>query len=190
MKNLRSQIFAPLAAALLCLALPVLAYPKPLDPPTPLDSQSDATAAQQPGDASASGQTGAQTGNNQPGGDQWTTDEARRAYQAGYDAGLQAASSNAQAAASAPAMASPSSAPAMASDTRSDAGRFGYDDGLAAGRADRNTGHSFRPTDGGSYKKADRGWTPDFGDKQHYRQLYRQSYAEGYENGYNPGTPR
>ena len=70
----------------------------------------------------------------------------------------------------------------------SDATRYGYEDGLAAGRKDKDGGHSFRPTDGDMYKNADHGWTADLGDKDHYKQLYRQSYAQGYQTGYGAAT--
>lgn len=162
----------------LCFAAPVYAHPV-----YAFDPQNDAAAPQQPGDASAPSSVPI----GQQSGDQWSTDEARRAYRAGYDAGLQAAPGSA-----APIPVAPSSAPAMASDmgTHSSAERFGYDDGLAEGRADRDRGHPFKPTDGSMYKSGDHGWTADFGDKGHYRQLYRQSYAEGYQNGYGAATPR
>jgi hypothetical protein len=184
MKNFRNQIFIPVAAAMvLFFAVPVYSYPKPLDP------QSDASVAtQRQGDAYerlgdayengyVHGQADAQAGsprNGQPSGNQWTTDEAHRAYRKGYDAGYQSA---------------PSSTPSAAVPSPG-ANRYGYNDGLAVGRKDHDGGHSFKPTDSEMYKKADHGWSADFGDKEHYRQLYRQAYSQGYQDGYGTETAR
>jgi len=126
--------------------------------------------------------------NSQP-RDQWTTDDARSAYRQGYTAGYAegisaATASNPGAAAGAGTGAAAGTAGAMASPSSKDAGSYGYQDGLAAGRKDKDNGHSFRPTDSDMYKNADHGWTADLGDKDHYKQLYRQAFASGYQAGY------
>ena len=159
-------------------------------------AQSTADSQQQPGAAYQNGfehgKADAQShlpSNSQP-RDQWTTDDARSAYRQGYAAGFAAGSSaTSTAAPGAPAVGAAGAPGAMANPSVSnDAARFGYTDGLAAGRKDREEGHSFRPTDSDMYKNAERGWTADFGDKDHYKQLYRQSYAQGYQAGYG-ATP-
>jgi len=64
------------------------------------------------------------------------------------------------------------------------AGQIGYQDGVNDGANDRQTGHSFRPTEGDNYKNADRGYTSSVGSKDQYKQLYRQGYQQGYQIGY------
>ena len=64
---------------------------------------------------------------------------------------------------------------------------LGYEDGLRIGARDRNTGHSFRPTNGERFEDADRGYNSGFGSKQEYKDTYRSGYREGYERGYNRG---
>jgi hypothetical protein len=191
--NLRTHILK-LAPALCLGAALLFAWPS-------ANAQS-ATAAtdpqQQPGSAYQNGfdhgKADAQShlpSNSQP-RDQWTSDDARSAYRQGYTAGYAAGSSAASTpapGAAAAGTAAAGTAGAMANPSVSnDAARFGYQDGLAAGRKDKDGGHSFRPTDSDMYKNADHGWTADFGDKDHYKQLYRQSYAQGYQAGYG-ATP-
>ena len=59
--------------------------------------------------------------------------------------------------------------------------QYGYQDGLNEGSHDRQTGHSFRPTQDDNYRNADRGYNSSFGSKDQYKQLYRQAYQSGYE---------
>ncbi|MGE5323893.1 MAG: hypothetical protein ACM3SW_13575 [Actinomycetota bacterium] len=68
--------------------------------------------------------------------------------------------------------------------------QYGFQDGLNDGRADRNTGHSFRPTHDRNYKHADRGYDPRFGYLNQYKAAYRQAYQQGYQQGYNSGVWR
>lgn len=189
MQNLRNRLLVALAAAaMLCFAIVTYSYAKP--------QIGAATAGQQPGDAYQNGyQRGladAQTNvspNNQASSDQWVTEDTRRAYREGYNAGYGSVAPDSTPSAAVPL---PGTAPAMASNTavRVDATRYGYDDGLAAGRKDRDSGHSFRPTDSESYKHGDHGWTGDLGPKDHYRQQYREAYAQGYQDGYgSAGNP-
>jgi flagellar biosynthesis/type III secretory pathway protein FliH len=58
---------------------------------------------------------------------------------------------------------------------------------LNDGRNDRQTGHSFRPTQDSNFKRADRGYSSGLGDKNQYKQIYRQGYEQGYQQGYNSG---
>lgn len=158
--------------------------------PSPKAQSATDTQQQQPG---AAYQNGFEHGkadarshlpsNSQP-RDQWTTDDARSAYRDGYAAGYSTGSSSSSSAATGVG-AGAATAGAMANPSVSnDAASFGYQDGLAAGRKDHDGGHSFRPTDSEMYKNADHGWTADFGDKNHYKQMYRESYARGYQEGY------
>lgn len=63
--------------------------------------------------------------------------------------------------------------------------RQGYIDGVNDGSHDRQTGHSFRPTEWAGYKHADRGYNGQSGmSKDQYKQAYRDSYMQGYQRGY------
>jgi hypothetical protein len=68
--------------------------------------------------------------------------------------------------------------------------QYGYQDGLNDGARDRQTGHSNRPTQGSNYRHADRGYTPNYGNKDYYKQAYREAYQNGYEQGYGGGIFR
>ncbi len=61
----------------------------------------------------------------------------------------------------------------------------GYQDGLNDGARDRRSGHSNRPTEGGNYRHADRGYIPTYGNKDYYKRAYREAYYNAYEQGYN-----
>jgi hypothetical protein len=65
--------------------------------------------------------------------------------------------------------------------------QVGYQDGVNDGGADRQTGHSFRPTQQQAYKNADHNYSPTYGDRQQYKNMYRQAYQQGYQQGYNGG---
>jgi hypothetical protein len=67
----------------------------------------------------------------------------------------------------------------------SSARQIGYQDGVNDGQYDRSTGHSFRPTQGDNFKHADRGYAPNYGNKNFYKQSYRDAYQDGYSKGYN-----
>ncbi|HEY7402155.1 MAG TPA: hypothetical protein VIB39_01420 [Candidatus Angelobacter sp.] len=61
----------------------------------------------------------------------------------------------------------------------------GYQDGINDGATDRRTGHSNRPTQRDNYKHADRGYIPNYGNKNYYKQAYREAYYNGYQQGYS-----
>ena len=67
--------------------------------------------------------------------------------------------------------------------------QYGYQDGLREGASDRQTGHSFRPTNDTGYRLATNGYQAQFGTRDQYRQWYRQAYQQGYQQGYN-GSPQ
>jgi hypothetical protein len=70
------------------------------------------------------------------------------------------------------------------------AGNIGYQDGVNDGAKDRQTGHSFRPTQDDNYKHASRGYNSSMGNRQQYANAYRQTYERGYQQGYNGGGSR
>lgn len=63
--------------------------------------------------------------------------------------------------------------------------QIGFQDGVNDGARDRETGHSFRPTQDKNYKHGDRGFDRSFGSKDRYKDLYRQAYLSGYGRGYH-----
>jgi hypothetical protein len=66
----------------------------------------------------------------------------------------------------------------------------GYQDGLSEGAHDKQSGHSFRPTQMDSYKSADRGYRDDMGDRDLYKLAYREGYSSGYKYGWDTNTRR
>jgi hypothetical protein len=62
--------------------------------------------------------------------------------------------------------------------------QIGVEDGRRDGERDAYTRHSFRPTNSGNYRHADRGYRREFGNKQYYKDTYRSGYMEGYRAGY------
>jgi hypothetical protein len=119
-------------------------------------------------------------------GDQWTAEEARSAYSMGYGAGYLEGTSY------------PDSSAGFSRTTASDeqqggsrdAASAGYADGRAAGSKSHDGGNAYRPVDSMTYRKADRGWTVESGNKDQYQQAYRAAYVRGYQEGYgnSPAT--
>ena len=68
--------------------------------------------------------------------------------------------------------------------------KTGYQDGQNDGAHDKQSGHSFRPTQMDNYKNADRGFRDDMGDKNSYKLAYREGYSSGYKNGWDTNTRR
>ena len=68
--------------------------------------------------------------------------------------------------------------------------QYGYQDGVNDGAHDRQTGHSFRPTQMDNYRNADRGFLDDMGDRDQYKLWYREGYSGGYKNGWDTSTRR
>lgn len=60
----------------------------------------------------------------------------------------------------------------------------GLIDGQNDGSRDRQTGHSFRPTEQPGWKHADRGYPGGNISKEQYKQIYRDAYMQGYQRGY------
>ena len=62
--------------------------------------------------------------------------------------------------------------------------------GQRDGAHDKQSGHSFRPTQMDNYKNADRGFLDDMGDRDQYKLWYREGYSGGYKNGWDTSTRR
>jgi hypothetical protein len=107
-------------------------------------------------------------------------DADRRAYESGYDQGY-----NRRDRYDRNAYGNYSGRNGRYEDFRNAADQTGFQDGLNQGAYDRQTRHSFRPTKGGNYKSANRGYNSSFGDRNQYKQMYRQAYQRGYQQGYN-----
>jgi hypothetical protein len=73
---------------------------------------------------------------------------------------------------------------------RNMAKQTGYQDGQKDGTHDKQSGHSFRPTQMDNYKSADRGFRDDMGDINSYKLAYREGYSSGYKNGWDTNTRR
>ena len=112
---------------------------------------------------------------------QWTKDDDTRAYRQGYAAGYDNII-NGSAARNAP--------ETNLGPGDQQARQFGYQDGLAAGRADQMKGHAFKPDDHHLYKDATHGWATELGTKEQFKQLYREGFVKGYEEGYKGTGPR
>jgi hypothetical protein len=128
------------------------------------------------------GQADARSGgtrNNQP-GSQWVSNSDQLAYTQGYDAGYNNVMNHASSAVGAP--------PLGPGDEQ--ARQFGYQDGLAAGRADARNGDKFKPEDHDLYKNGLHGWTAALGTKDQFKQLYREAWMKGYEEGFRGTAPR
>ena len=69
----------------------------------------------------------------------------------------------------------------------SEAQQIGFQDGLNDGAHDRQTGHSYRPTQDSNYQHANRGWNSSMIDRDSYSSAYRQAYMQGYQRGYGSG---
>ena len=106
----------------------------------------------------------------------WKHDDERKAYEQGYREGYDSVA----------AAYAPDSLP-QAGDVVTGANSahdIGYQDGLLDARNDRDSGHSFRPTDTDNYRHADRGYQDSYGSKEVWKSAYRQGYADGYREGF------
>ena len=161
-----------LGAALLaaCVA-PAVASPKPLTQSQADEDRDRWRNTQAYKDGFAQGQADARAGaarNDQPPA-QWTRDDDMRAFRQGYEAGYGNIARE--------------GARSMGSGMEQ-ARHFGYDDGLANGRADLRAGKDFRPEHGDLYEHATHGWAPELGTRAEWQQYYREGYVRGYEEGY------
>jgi len=56
----------------------------------------------------------------------------------------------------------------------------GFNDGLKAGREDRNRNERFNYNDEGDFQKATKGYSSRFGDRSLYQRYYREAFSHGY----------
>ena len=171
------------AALLVGCAAPVLASSAPQ---YQNDQQMDRERNTQAyNDGYAQGQTDARSRltRNDQATSRWTKDDDTRAYRQGYDAGYD----NIINGGNAPAVAAPIPRDLPHGDQQ--ATQFGYQDGLAAGRADQQKGHNFDPHGHGLYKNGMHGYTSTLGTKDQYKDLYREAFVKGYEEGYRGTGP-
>jgi hypothetical protein len=56
----------------------------------------------------------------------------------------------------------------------------GFNDGLKAGREDRNRNERFNYTDERDFQNATRGYNSRFGDRSLYQRYYREGFSHGY----------
>ena len=67
-------------------------------------------------------------------------------------------------------------------DGRDTATRWGYQDGMDAGRGDIANGKPYNPRPRGRYDDCDRGYQREFGSKNSYKVEYAEAYRRGYDN--------
>jgi hypothetical protein len=136
----------------------------------------------------------ARGGSARPNLKRWKNNNDRSAYQAGYADGYRSAfygrgpyNNGGYYGGGYPNPGVPSGPPRYGSPVFSDrtASQFGYQDGFNDGVRDRQTGHSFRPTNGKAYRDADHGYSSTLGSKDYYKQAFRQAYISGYQRGYS-----
>jgi hypothetical protein len=60
----------------------------------------------------------------------------------------------------------------------------GYNEGIKAGRKDRNRGERFEYRDEGAFRSANKDYSSRLGDRDLYQQFFRQGFANGYTDGY------
>jgi hypothetical protein len=97
----------------------------------------------------------------------------REGYRMGYDEGYHGRPARAEAGA------------AEADRSNDAAYDAGYRAGLRAGDEDFRRSRQFRPEQHEDYRNADRGHTPDYGDKKLYENRYREGFLQGYRDGYH-----
>jgi hypothetical protein len=60
----------------------------------------------------------------------------------------------------------------------------GYNEGIKAGRNDRNSGRGYDYADSSAYRNASKDYNSRYGDPEYYRQYFRQGFVNGYTDGY------
>ena len=60
----------------------------------------------------------------------------------------------------------------------------GYNEGIKAGRKDRNRGERFEYRDEGAFQSATKDYSSRLGNRELYRAFFRQGFANGYNDGY------
>jgi hypothetical protein len=70
------------------------------------------------------------------------------------------------------------------SQLRQTALNAGYNNGMEAGRKDRQRNKDFDFQDESNFQKATKDYSSRLGDRDTYRQYFREAFATGYEDGY------
>jgi flagellar biosynthesis/type III secretory pathway protein FliH len=73
-------------------------------------------------------------------------------------------------------------------DLRQTALNAGYNEGMEAGRNDRNRGERFDYSDEGDYRSASKDYSSRLGDRSAYQAYFRQAFQNGYRDGYTGNT--
>jgi hypothetical protein len=60
----------------------------------------------------------------------------------------------------------------------------GYNEGVKAGRRDRQSGRGFEFRDEGAFQSGDKDYNSRYGDREIYRQYFREAFQNGYTDGY------
>src|SRR6187397_2876159 len=68
--------------------------------------------------------------------------------------------------------------------------RDGYDRGVRAGAIDGRRGGSLRFRDQPSYRQADFGYRPEFGNRDRYRSEFRSGFESGYRTAFAESARR
>ncbi len=63
----------------------------------------------------------------------------------------------------------------------------GYKAGMDYGRADKSSGHSYRPTYSDMYKRGTNGYNSGMGSQTAYKHAFQDGYRVGYDRAYNGG---
>jgi hypothetical protein len=61
----------------------------------------------------------------------------------------------------------------------------GFQTGVGYGQADRNNGHSNRPTYSSTYQNGTSGYNSSYGSQTAYKNAFREGYRAGYAQGYS-----
>ncbi len=64
----------------------------------------------------------------------------------------------------------------------------GYNEGMEAGRNDRERGERFNFQDESDYRNATKDYNSRYGDRYTYQQYFRQAFQNGYRDGYYGNT--
>jgi hypothetical protein len=60
----------------------------------------------------------------------------------------------------------------------------GYNEGLKAGREDRQRGEGYEFRDESAFRNGDKDYNSRYGDRELYRQYFREAFQNGYADGY------
>lgn len=66
----------------------------------------------------------------------------------------------------------------------------GFQEGVRYGAADKNNGHSNRPTYSSTYQKGTNGYNSSMGSETAYKHSFQDGFRAGYDRGYNGGGYR